>query len=101
MSEITACRRMPHKKCRRWVDVKTGSGMIDFRSVASLVATAMIIITEFLTFCIDCCFYHCVSVCFSKTDTFLYVALTWFGNIYLGPGKKKLECILKEGKLLN
>jgi hypothetical protein len=65
------------------VDVKTGSGMIDFRSVTSLVTTTMILRNNklfFLTFCIDCSFYRCVSVYFSKTDGYFPICslgLVW------------------------
>jgi hypothetical protein len=46
------------------------------------------ITTDFLSFCIDCFFTTVFLYIFPRQmGTFLYVALAWFGNIYLGPKK--------------
>jgi hypothetical protein len=72
---------MPLKNAKSGWMSKQALGLIDFRSVASLVTTAMILHNNrLLTFCIDCSFYHCVSVYFSKTDGYFPICslgLVW------------------------
>jgi hypothetical protein len=66
------------------MDVKTGSGVIDCSSVASLVTTAMSLRKNRLLLSVSIVLFLTTEFLYifpRQMDTCLYVALVWFGNI--------------------
>jgi len=99
MSEITACRRMPLKNAEGgWMSKKALGWLILWVWRAWWRQRWSFITTDFLTFCIDCFFYHCVSVYFSKTDGYFPVCSLGLVWEHLSWARKKTLVYFKGGE---